>query len=53
MRHEATAVGDIAAARKETWHLNARGESRVLRFLFGFLMGSAGIHIVWVVVLLA
>src|ERR1700681_1915946 len=52
MRHEATAVSDRVAALKETWQLNAIGESRALRFLFGFLTGSAGALIVWVVVLL-
>src|SRR5216684_3531743 len=50
MRHEATAVGDGVAALKEAWHLNTIGESRLLRYLLGFLTGSAGALIVWVVV---
>src|ERR1700730_6777464 len=52
MRDEANVVGNRVAALKEPWHLNAIGESRVLRFLFGFQTGWAGALIVWVVVLL-
>src|SRR6202165_640889 len=52
MRDEATAVGDRVAALKETWHLYTIAESRVLRYLLGFLTGSAGALIVWLVVLL-
>src|ERR1700732_480355 len=52
MRDEATVVGDRVTALREPWHLNAIGQSRVLRFLLGFLTGWAGAFIVWVVVLL-
>src|ERR1700680_4116114 len=53
MRDEAAAVvGERVAALKESWHLNTVRESRVLRYLLGFLTGSAGALIVWVVVLL-
>src|ERR1700730_19197823 len=52
MRYEATAVGDRVAALNEAWHLNAVPESPVRRFPLGFLTGSAGALIVWVVVLL-
>jgi cytochrome c2 len=52
MRYEATAVGDRVAALKEAWRLNAVPESPVRRFPLGFLKGSAGARIVWLVVLL-
>src|SRR6202011_4373182 len=52
MRNEAAVVGERVAALKEPWHWNALRESRVRRFLLGFLTGSAGALIVWVVVLL-
>ena len=52
MRDEATVVGDRVAALQEPWHLNAIGQSRVLRFPLGFLTEWAGPFIVWVVVLL-
>jgi cytochrome c2 len=52
MRYEATAVGDRVAALKEAWRLNAVPESPVRRFPLGFLTGSAGARIVWLVVLL-
>jgi hypothetical protein len=52
MRDEATAIGDRVAALKEPWYLNAIGESRVFRFLLGFVMAWAGALIVWVAVLL-
>ena len=51
MRYEATAVDDRVATVKEVWHMNAVRESPVRRFILGFL-GSAGVLIVWVVVLL-
>jgi cytochrome c2 len=52
MRYEATAVGDRVAALKGAWRLNAVPESPVRRFPLGFLKGSAGARIVWLVVLL-
>jgi cytochrome c2 len=52
MRYQATAVGDRVAALKEAWRLNAVPESPVRRFPLGFLTGSAGARIVWLVVLL-
>src|SRR6202023_3403165 len=52
MRCEATAVGDRVAPLKEAWHLNAVPESPVRRFPLGFLTGSAGALVVWLVVLL-
>ena len=52
MRYEATAVGDGVVALKEAWHLNAVPESPVRRFPLGFLTGSPGALIVWLVVLL-
>src|ERR1700676_2269522 len=52
MRDEATAVGDRVAALKETWHLDTIAESPVLRYRLGFLTGSAGGRIIWLVVLL-
>jgi cytochrome c2 len=52
MRDEAAAVGERVAALKEAGHVNALRESRVRRCLLGFLTGSAGALIVWVVVLL-
>src|SRR3979490_3138270 len=52
MRDEAAVVGERVAALKEQWYLNAFRESRVRRFLLGFLTGSAHALIVWVVVLL-
>jgi len=52
MRDEATVVGDRVAALQEPWHLNAIGQSRLLRFPLGFLTGWASAFIVWVVVLL-
>ena len=52
MRDEAAVVGERVAAFKEAWHLNAVRESRVRRFLLGFLTRSAGALIVWLVVLL-
>ena len=42
MRDEGTVVGDRVAALKEAGHLNAVRESRVRRFVLGFLTGSAG-----------
>jgi mono/diheme cytochrome c family protein len=51
MRYEATAVGDRVAALKEAWHLNAVPKSPVRRFPLGFLTGSAGARIVWLVAL--
>src|SRR3984893_18696009 len=52
MRYEATAVGDGVVALKEAWHLIAVPKSPVRRFPLGFLTGSAGALIVWLVVLL-
>src|SRR5260370_25251646 len=52
MRYEATAVGDRLVALKEARHLNVVPESRVRRFPLGFLTGSEGALIVWLVVLL-
>src|ERR1700730_18579005 len=52
MRYEATTVGDRVAALKEAWHLIAVPKSPVRRFPLGFLTGSAGALIVWLVVLL-
>jgi mono/diheme cytochrome c family protein len=51
MRYEATAVGDRVAALKEAWHLNAVPKSPVRRFPLGFLTGSAGARLVWLVAL--
>src|ERR1700687_718926 len=42
VRDEAAVVGERVAALKEAWHLNAVRESRVRRFLLGFLTRSAG-----------
>src|ERR1700686_1469911 len=52
MRDEATSVGDRIAALKQAWHLNAVPESPMRKFSLGFLTGSAGALIVWLVVLL-
>src|ERR1700730_4870960 len=52
MRYEETAVCDRVAPRKEAWHSNAVPESQVRSFPLGFLTGSAGALIVWLVVLL-
>ncbi len=51
MRYEATAVGDRVAALKEARHLNAVPKSPVRRFPLGFLTGSAGARLVWLVAL--
>ena len=48
----AAVFGERVTALKEAWHLNAIRESRVRTLLLGFLTGSAGALIVWVVVLL-
>src|SRR6202790_979304 len=52
MRDGEAVVGKTVAACGEAWHLNAARESRVRRFLLGFLARSVAALIVWVVVLL-
>src|ERR1700733_8226378 len=52
MRDEAAVVGEGVAALKEARHRNAVRESRVRTLLLAFLAGSAGLFIVWGVVLL-
>src|SRR5258708_34003448 len=52
MGHMPGAVVDSIAAPKEAGHLNAVRESQVLRFLLRFLLGSAIVLVVCVVVLL-
>src|SRR5260370_41894568 len=52
MRYEAAAVGERVATLKQSWHLNDVPELPVRRFPLRFLRGSAGVLIVWTVVLL-
>src|SRR5712671_54697 len=51
MRDEAAVVGDSVAKWKELCHWNTARGSRVRRCLLGFLTGTAGALIVWIVVL--
>jgi len=52
MRHEEIAICDRVAPRKKAWHLIAAPKSPECRFPIGFLTGSLGALIVWLVVLL-